>query len=461
MNSLFSIFDMQKNFSSSSNEMSCTNLRNKLFYFLDVFDKYSKEFIKVMGETYNQPAWDIYYNEIRLIKKEIKYFIKNIKKFRKSKILFDSFKDAILLQAKSYRQPYGSCLFLFNEILPVSKIFSLLIGSLSCGNTLFVKLPSFSIEINKVIKSIFKEVFNDNYIYFISESIPENDLKNIYDFNFDLVFFSGNSSTSKTILRIFAPRFTKVILDISNKNPVILDETADLAKAAKQLIWSKMLCSGQTFQSPDFLIIHESIIESFVKHIKSEYENQFGKGENWNNITKIDSIENFNNIVSTLNKSLSKNRIIFGGDVENDLRKIQLTLIQVDDLKSPLLSQDMKSPILPVVIFNSFSDINGIVRHNDCPSCIYFFSKNKKRIKNLLKSLESRFFSINNINIPYFKGLPHGGIKNSGNSIFSCRQSIKIFSYKRIVLKDSISFSSKYASTVEKNSKIRSKIDKL
>lgn len=461
MNNLFSIFDMQKNFSSSSNEMSCKNLRNKLIYFLDVFDKYSKEFIKVMSETYNQPVWDIYNNEILLIKKEIKFFIKKINNFRKPKSIKSSFKDFFFIRNKTFRHPYGSCLFLINEILPVSKLFSLLIGALACGNTLFVKLPPFSQEVNKVIKSIFKEVFNDNYIYFINETISENELKNIYDFNFDLVFFSGNSSTSKTILRIFAPRFTKVILDISNKNPVILDETADLTKAAKSLIWSKMLCAGQTFQSPDFLIIHESIIESFVKHVKNEYELQFGKGENWNNITKIDNAENFNNIISTLNKSLSKNRIIFGGGIENDLRKIQLTLIQVDDLKSPLLSQELKSPILPVVIFNSFSDINGIVRHNDSPSCIYFFSKNKKRILNLLKSLESRFFCINNINIPFFKGLPHGGIKNSGNCIFSCKESVKIFSYNKIIVKELISSSSRYASTVEKNTNIKKKIDKL
>lgn len=459
-NNLFSIFDLQKNFYMSSNEMSYKNLLKKLIHLNEVFKKYEKELYKIINESYDQPLWDIYHTEIKPIIREIKYFIKNIKIFRKEKLLRNNFIDNLYKQNKTYRQSYGSCLFLLNQSLPISKTFILLIGALVCGNSLFVKLPTYTIEVNRIIKCIFKEVFNDNYIYFIDDNISENDLKNIYEFNFDLVFYNGNSTNAKTIQRIFSPRFTKIILDINNKNPVILDETANLEKAAKKLIWAKMIVAGQTTQSPDFLIIHESIFQSFVKALKIEYDNQYGKGEKIDKITRIDTNQNYEHITSVLNKSLSKSRIIFGGTTDNNQRKIELTLVQVDDLKSVLLSQDINSPILPVVIFNSFSDIKGIVEHSDTPSCIYFFSKNKKRINTLLKEIESRYFCVNNISIPFIKGLPYGGIKNSGSHLYSRRESVKAFTYKKIIIKEFKSIKERYLSNLEKTTKIRKKINR-
>ena len=457
MNSLFSIFDMQKNFYSSSEEMSYKNLKKKLMDFLEIFRKHSQDLYKALKESYDVNLWDYYHGEFKLVEKEINYFIKNLKKFRTAKDYPNNFANKFFNRSKSYHHPYGSCLFLLNQAAPISKTILLLIGALACGNSLFVKLPHYTSEISKLIKCIFKEIFNDNFIYFINDHISENDLKAIYDFNFDLVFYSGNLSNAKTIMRIFSFRLTKVVLDINNKNPVILDETADLEKAAKQIVWSKMMFAGLTSFSPSFLVIHESIIQVFLKHLKVEYDIQFGKGDKWNNIAKIDTQKNYDNIVAIYNKSLAKSRVIFGGSFESKQRKMELTLVQVDDLKSALLSQDINSPILPVVIFNSFSDIAGIVKHNDYPSCIYFFSKNKKRIQNLSSNLESRYFYINSINMPFLKGFPLGGIKSSGSNLYSREESINVFSYKKVEYKQKWDKKTKYKSFVEKTQKVKNK----
>lgn len=152
-------------------------------------------------------------------------------------------------------------------------------------------------------------------------------------------------------------------------------------------------------------------------------------------ISKIDTSKNFENIISVLVKSSQKNRIIFGGEMNEKERKIELTLITIDDLKSQFLTQDISSPVLPVVIFNNFSDINGIVRHNDTPSSIYFFSKNKKRIKQILNNLESRYLYINEIKMPYFMKSWYGGIRNSGTDLYGQERSIKLFTYEKIICK--------------------------
>ena len=76
MNNLFSIFDMQKNFYSSSEEMSYKNLKKKLMDFLEIFKKHSQDLYKAIKESYDVSLWDYYYGEFKLVEKEINYFIK-------------------------------------------------------------------------------------------------------------------------------------------------------------------------------------------------------------------------------------------------------------------------------------------------------------------------------------------------------------------------------------------------
>lgn len=457
MNTLFSIFDMQKNFAATSSDFIVKNIKNKLIHLLEVFEKYEKDLLEYIHVEYSKPYWDVYKSDICQIKDEIRFFIKNITKFRRLRTCQKIPQRILNFRNKMVFHPYGCCLMLFNDMFPLSKIMIPIIGAISCGNTLFVKLPDYENEINTTLKKIIKEVFNDNFIYFINEKMIDQSMKNMWEFNFDLVFFSGNQNSAKNVIRTFAPRFTKIILDINNKSPVILDETADLEKAAKNLIWSKMFNAGQTSFSPYYLVIHESIVKQFINYLKDEYEKQFPKNIKWKLMTKIDSKKNYNNIVLNLNKALPKSKILFGGECNEHERKIDLTLISIDDLKSPFLSQDLSSPILPVVVFNSFSDIVGIVNHNETPSSIYMFSKNKNRIKKLLNDLESRYFFVNNITMPYIKKYWYGGIKTSGSNLYGKIESIKIFSFKKILVKQKQIFDQPLKSFENKEESIKKK----
>lgn len=236
VNTLFSIFDMQKNFASTSSDFTTKNITSKLIHLLDVFKKYEKELLTYIHNEYSKPYWDTYKTDILAIKKEIKYFIKNIKKFRSPRNPQQKLKKIFDKKLKILYRPHGCCLMLLNDLFPLSKTLIPIIGALACGNTLFIKLPNYENNINKIIKSIIKEVFNDNFAYFINEEISEPDLKHILEFNFDLVFYCGNQSYSKNLIRIFAPRSIKLAFDINNKCPVIVDESADLQNAAKQIV---------------------------------------------------------------------------------------------------------------------------------------------------------------------------------------------------------------------------------
>lgn len=459
INNLFLLFDVQKNFiHNNSDNLSIKSTRLKLIRLYNVFKKYEKELLLYLNKEYNKNFYDLYKYELKFIKSEIRYFIFKLNSVRNKNRYFKIYKSKFFSRNKIINKPYGCCLLLFDDRFPLSKIFIPIIGALSCGNSLFVRLPSYENQLNKIIKAIFKEVFSDNFIYFLHEKSDETVIFELLKFNFDLVFYSGNKDFANIITKAFINKDTKLVFDLKNKCPLIIDETADINKATKQLVFSKMLNAGQTSFSPGYLIIHESIIKNFVNSFKLNYEKQFPKMSRWKLLSKIDTKQDFQLIVNALDKSLQKNRIIFGGEIDKQLQKIELTLISNEDLKSDFMNNDIQSPVLPVVIFNSFSDINGIVAHNENPSAIYFFSKNKSRINSLVNFLETRYFFVNNINLPYTRNLFFGGIKSSGSNLYCKKESINIFTYKKLIIKP-FCFNNKNPNFI-KQEKYESKIKK-
>lgn len=55
INTLFSIFDTQKNFATTSGDFSTKNITSKLSHLLDVFKKYEKELLTYLNKVYNKP----------------------------------------------------------------------------------------------------------------------------------------------------------------------------------------------------------------------------------------------------------------------------------------------------------------------------------------------------------------------------------------------------------------------
>ena len=50
------------------------------------------------------------------------------------------------------------------------------------------------------------------------------------------------------------------------KNPVIIDDTADLELAAKQVVNARVINCGQQCISPDYVLCYESVVDKFIEN---------------------------------------------------------------------------------------------------------------------------------------------------------------------------------------------------
>ncbi|WP_412032700.1 aldehyde dehydrogenase family protein [Malacoplasma muris] len=405
------------------NELKNKILENKE----NIYDALYKDF--------NKSKKEIDLVELNPVINELNYFIKNIYKLSKNKKLYKGFKD--LFNSKSYIKPqcYGSILLFVSNDLPFNIAFIPIIGAIAAGNTVFIKFPEHAKNTNKISKKILGSVFDDHHIFFIDNELDENDTKELFQLDFDMVFFFGKTKNAKNIVKNYTSRFIEVVFQIGSKCPIVIDETANIDLASKRIIWSKAINSGQLSSSPDYILIHETVYNDFVQAIRRNYNELFYKVDYKTRFCKIITDENLNRMINIIDKN--KKEIVFGGNYDKNSKSIEFTLMNVVDLKSEMMNNENFGPILPIIKYNNVSDVFGVIDHNPSPLAIYVFSKNKNFWYEVQQNIETRILIFNDVMTQMFYNVPQGGIRTTGSHAYGKKYSWDLFTYNRVIIKSS------------------------
>ena len=99
------------------------------------------------------------------------------------------------------------------------------------------------------------------------------------------------------------------------------------------------------------------------------------------------------------------------------------------------MQEEIFGPVLPVIDFEEFNEVYGIIEQNPKPLATYIFSRNKKLIREFMKRTRSGNACVNEtvmqIASPY---LPYGGVGSSGIGRYHGKGSFETFSNLRSVL---------------------------
>jgi acyl-CoA reductase-like NAD-dependent aldehyde dehydrogenase len=95
----------------------------------------------------------------------------------------------------------------------------------------------------------------------VGEALARNEKVN-------LVSFTGSTNTGKKLLQAASSSLKRVVLELGGKSPNIVFPDADLAKAAKGVVFGNYLNAGQLCESGSRLLVHESIRESFLATLR-------------------------------------------------------------------------------------------------------------------------------------------------------------------------------------------------
>lgn len=386
---------------------------------------------EALKKDFNKCKFDTYTTEVGLVLEELSHTLSHVKRWAKPRRAATSLKS-FPSKGRILFEPFGEVLVISPWNYPFLLTFMPIVGAIGAGNNVTIKPSAKTANTSKIIEKIVSDI----------GCITFTNARDILENNFDFIFFTGGAQTGRMIMEKAAKNLTPVALELGGKSPCIVDSTADIARAAKRIAWAKFLNAGQTCVAPDYLMVHESVYDEFIKKFTEEIKLQYYIGDTLS--------EDFPFLINRakgeeMQQLLSAEKIVFGGRLIG--RLLEPTVVEAN-ISSPLLKEEIFAPVAPIIKFKDISEVKTFVSSRPKPLALYYFGKSDEVIEEL-----SFGGGVKNDAVMHVAegGLPFGGVGQSGMGRYHGIASFETFSHQKSVLyRGKIDFRMRFAPHSEK-----------
>lgn len=386
---------------------------------------HQKQIVSALKQDFKKPEYETYMTEIYTTINEMNDTLTHLKEWAKPKCVGNTL-PLIGSHTKIFREPYGLCLIFSPFNYPFQLAMMPLIGALAAGNCVIIKPSEYTPATNKVLHDIISEVFPSYYVCVIEGNA--NVCEKLLSEPIDYIFFTGGTETGKKVMRAASEHLIPVTLELGGKSPAIIDASANLKLAAKRIVWGKFINAGQTCVAPDYVLVHESVAETFLNYVGFILQHFY---KNKNDLARIINETHYVRLLQLIDEE----KIYYGGHFNTDELYIEPTVLYPAHLSDACMQEEIFGPILPIIPYKRLSDVVRIVQRYPKPLACYIFSEDKKRTDFLLKQLSFGGGCINDtiLHLNHTQA-PFGGIGYSGMGAYHGEYSYRTFSHEKSVL---------------------------
>jgi aldehyde dehydrogenase (NAD+) len=357
----------------------------------------------------NRSTMDAYTAEVGSCLAEIRVAIKHLPKWMKGRHVGGS---ALLplSRGRILPEPLGVCLIMSPWNYPFKLAMSPLIAALAAGNCVILKPSELAVHTEQVIRDMITQHFDERLISVVCGGADAG--KALLTQRFDHIFYTGSEPVGKVVMSAAAKHTTPVTLELGGKSPCIVDEYCDLKKAAKRIAWGKFLNAGQTCVAPDYMLVHTNVKTLLIEEIKACVQTFYGASpEHSADYGRIINTRHFDRVTALLQHG----HVILGGQTDRKHCYIAPTLIEHVPHDSPLMTEEIFGPILPILEFSNVSEVIELINNRPKPLALYIFSGRRDFQRTVISKTSSGAVCINDtiVQLTALK-LPFGGVGNSG-----------------------------------------------
>ncbi|KWA74745.1 aldehyde dehydrogenase [Burkholderia ubonensis] len=393
---------------------------------------------RAFADDFRKPIAEVELTELLPVVDEIRHAIKHLPKWMRPLRVSPTL-TTLGTSARIAYQPRGRCLIISPWNYPVNTLISPLVSAIAAGNTAIVKPSELTPHVNDVVASVIGDVFAPNEVALIQGGVPT--AQALLDLPFDHIFFTGSTTVGRIVMAAAAQHLSSVTLELGGKSPVIVDETADIEKAAETTMWAKLVNAGQTCVAPDYLLVHRSVRDQFVEQCRKTIESHFGSTDEriaaTTDFARIISPDHTARIGKLIDDARSQGaQVLTGGSHVTNERYVAPTLLGNVAPHARIAGEEIFGPVLPVFEFDAIDDAIAHINARPKPLALYVWSRNAAAVKHLLRQTSSGGACVNHCLQHYaHNGLPFGGVGASGIGNSHGFFGFKAFSHERAVLR--------------------------
>ena len=392
--------------------------------------KNEQNIIDALYADFKKPVFESVLSETGLVLSELDLTLKKLNSWAKPKRVFPSFLNFPSTDV-IYYEPYGTVLVIAPWNYPYQLSLLPVIGAIAAGNTVVLKPSELTPNTSQIVEKIINTVFEESFVAVIQgdAKVAQELLKEHWDY----IFFTGSVSVGKIVAQAAAHFLTPTTLELGGKNPCIIDETANIKLTPKRITWGKFFNGGQTCIAPDYIIIHNSVKQQFIEALRNEITVSYSS--NTKESADFARIINSNNFLR-LTKMLKNEKIIIGGDIDEESLFIAPTIIDEPSLESEVMKDEIFGPILPILSYSNEDDIRKIILRFNKSLSLYVFSTNRKFSEKMISTYSFGGGTINDTVIHFANPkLPFGGVGSSGTGAYHGKHTFYTFSHQKAIVK--------------------------
>ena len=363
---------------------------------------------------------------------EIELIIKNLKKWTEPRKVST---PLVSLPGSSHRipQPLGVVLVIAPWNYPIQLLLIPVAGAIASGNAVVMKPSEVSSATSALLGKLVPQYFDKDAIAIVEGAVPET--TQLLAEKFDHIFYTGNGTVGRVVMRAAAENLTPVTLELGGKSPTIVDKSANLAIAGRRIAWAKYVNAGQTCVAPDYVLAHADIADKLVEEIRKSVKDFYGADpQRSGDFARISSPRHF----SRLKAMLTSGKVAIGGQTDEQQRYIAPTVLVDVTASDSVMQEEIFGPILPMLTVGSIDEAISFVNARPHPLALYVFAEDQKVNDKVVASTTSGGVTVNGT-IFHMTGpfLPFGGVGESGMGAYHGRAGVDTFQHLKPVLKRS------------------------
>jgi len=438
------LMNKQKEYFQKGKQLDINFRKENLIKLKKIIKDNEQDITNALKKDLNKSEFESYLSEIAMVYEEINIHLKNIEKWSKRRRVKSSF---MFFPSKNYieKEPYGTVLIIGPFNYPFQLSILPLIGAIAAGNTAIIKPSENTVNTSRLVEKIINENFDEEYIKVVGANEGKECVEELLEQDFNYIFFTGSIKVGKIIMEKASKRLIPVTLELGGKSPCIIDKDANLEKAAKRIVWGKLLNAGQTCVAPDYLFIQNEVKEEFLKLIVKEFKFQYGEqAKESTDYPRIISKREINR----LSGYLKDGNVYYGGNYDEETLYFEPTILTDIKEDASLLKEEIFGPIFPIMTFGNLSEVIKYVNKRDKPLALYYFSEDKNNIEKIIRETSSGGVTINDTILHVgTTNLPFGGVGTSGMGSYHGKKSFDTFTHEKSVVKRGtyIEFSFRFA----------------
>lgn len=394
---------------------------------------HEQEVLEALKQDLGKPPTEAYFEVVALLQ-ELKLTETNLRRWMRPRSVSVPLAQQPG-QASVIPEPLGCVLIIGPWNYPFSLTLQPLISALAAGNTAVLKPSEHAPAVADLIERLIAVHLDEEVV-----SVQQGDggvAAGLVAMPFDHIFFTGGGAVGSRVLAGAAPNLTPVTLELGGKSPALVLNGADLDVTARRLIWGKGLNAGQTCIAPDHLMVEPGLQAPLLRAMASARQQMYGddpiqSGE----LARIINDHQFKRLEGLLETARSDDRILLGGEISPDERRIAPTMIRVDDRNDPLMQEEVFGPLLPVLAMNDLTGSLREIRRGPKPLALYLFGGTSMQQQQVLETTSSGGVCLNDVVMQVgVPDLPFGGVGSSGMGRYHGKSGFDTFSHQKAVLK--------------------------